>query len=55
MSAAKNEVREPNETTELDAVVVGAGFSGLYMLHQFRALGLSAKVYDAAAGGGGTW
>ena len=38
-----------------DAVVVGAGFAGLYMLHSLRALGLSAKVYEAAAGVGGTW
>ncbi len=26
-------------TTELDAVVVGAGFAGLYMLHRLRKLG----------------
>jgi cyclohexanone monooxygenase len=38
-----------------DAVVVGAGFAGLYMLHRLRALGFSAKVYEAAAGLGGTW
>jgi hypothetical protein len=28
-----------------DAVVIGAGFSGLYMLHRLRELGLSARVY----------
>ena len=39
----------------LDAVVVGAGFSGLYMLHRLRQLGLSAKVFDAATDVGGTW
>ena len=55
MTAGASATGSTNETTELDAVVVGAGFSGLYMLHQFRALGLSAKVYDAAAGVGGTW
>jgi cation diffusion facilitator CzcD-associated flavoprotein CzcO len=41
--------------TELDAVVVGAGFSGLYMLHRLRELGFSARVYEAGAGIGGTW
>src|SRR5215469_2297384 len=40
---------------QLDAVVVGAGFSGLYMLHRLRRLGLSAKVFDAASDVGGTW
>jgi cation diffusion facilitator CzcD-associated flavoprotein CzcO len=39
----------------LDAVVVGAGFSGLYMLHRLRELGLSTRVYEAADGVGGTW
>ena len=40
---------------ELDAVVVGAGFAGLYLLHRLRELGLSARVYEVAAGVGGTW
>jgi cyclohexanone monooxygenase len=39
----------------LDAVVAGAGFSGLYMLHKLRELGLSAVVFEAADGVGGTW
>jgi cation diffusion facilitator CzcD-associated flavoprotein CzcO len=40
---------------DLDAVVVGAGFSGLYMLHRFRGLGLSALVLERGHGVGGTW
>jgi cyclohexanone monooxygenase len=39
----------------VDVVVVGAGFSGLYMLHKLRALGFSARVYEAGGGVGGTW
>jgi cyclohexanone monooxygenase len=39
----------------VDVVVVGAGFGGLYMLHRLRGLGLSAIVFEAAAGVGGTW
>jgi cyclohexanone monooxygenase len=39
----------------LDAVIVGAGFAGLYMLHRARGLGLSAQVFEAGAGVGGTW
>ena len=38
-----------------DAVIVGAGFSGLYMLHKLRAQGLTARVYEAGTGVGGTW
>jgi cyclohexanone monooxygenase len=43
------------ETASFDAVVVGAGFAGLYMLHRLRGLGLSARVYEAGGGVGGTW
>jgi cyclohexanone monooxygenase len=39
----------------LDAVVVGAGFAGLYTLHRLRGLGLSVRVYEAGKGVGGTW
>jgi len=38
-----------------DVVVVGAGFSGLYLLHRLRRAGLSAVVLEAADDVGGTW
>lgn len=41
--------------TRLDAVVVGAGFSGLYMLYKLRQIGMSAKVVEAGGDVGGTW
>jgi len=41
--------------TQLDAVVVGAGFAGLYMLHRLRGIGFSVRVLEAASGVGGTW
>lgn len=44
-----------NQPTALDAVVIGAGFSGLYMLYRLREAGLSVRVYDAADGVGGVW
>src|SRR6516225_9071401 len=41
---------------DFDAVVVGSGFSGLYMLYRLRdVLGLSVRVYEAGDGVGGTW
>jgi cyclohexanone monooxygenase len=39
----------------MDAVVVGAGFAGLYMLHRLRQAGLSVKVFERGDGVGGTW
>jgi cyclohexanone monooxygenase len=46
--------RLPNKP-ELDAVIVGAGFAGLYALHKLRGLGLRVRVFEAAGGVGGTW
>jgi cation diffusion facilitator CzcD-associated flavoprotein CzcO len=40
---------------DFDAVIVGAGFAGLCMLHRLRGLGLSARVFEAGSGVGGTW
>ncbi len=40
---------------DVDAVVVGAGFAGLYMLHRLRAMGLSVRVFERGSGVGGTW
>jgi cyclohexanone monooxygenase len=40
---------------QIDAVIVGAGFAGLYMLHRLRQMGLSARVFEAGSGIGGTW
>ena len=42
-------------SNEVDAVIVGAGFSGLYMLHRLHELGLTTRLFDAADGVGGTW
>ena len=42
-------------TQSFDAVIVGAGFAGLYMLHKLRNQGFSAIVLEAADGVGGTW
>jgi cyclohexanone monooxygenase len=38
-----------------DAVVVGAGFAGMYMLHRLRGQGFSVRVYEQGDGVGGTW
>lgn len=39
----------------VDAVVIGAGFSGLYITHLLRERGLSVQGFEAGSGVGGTW
>ena len=50
-----NSPAENGQAAELDAIIVGAGFSGLYMLYSLRELGLSARVLEQGGGVGGTW
>ena len=45
-----------SENPNFDAVVIGAGFSGMYMLKSLRdKLGLNVRVYEAGETVGGTW
>lgn len=45
----------PDHGAHFDIIIVGAGFAGMYMLHRARQAGLSARVYEAGGGVGGTW
>jgi cation diffusion facilitator CzcD-associated flavoprotein CzcO len=38
-----------------DAIIIGAGISGLYQLHRLRELGMSVRVLESGTGVGGTW
>ena len=40
---------------QIDAIIVGAGFAGLYALYRLRGLGFSVRVFEAGDGVGGTW
>ncbi len=40
---------------DLDVVVVGAGFAGVYLLYRLRRLGFSTTVIESADDVGGTW
>ena len=53
--STQNRPERPPEVAVFDAVVVGAGFAGMYMLHRLRGLGFTARVYEAGGGVGGTW
>jgi cyclohexanone monooxygenase len=44
-----------NVPTMVDAVIVGAGFSGMYLLHKLRQQNLTAVVFEAGTDVGGTW
>jgi len=40
---------------DLDVMIVGAGFGGMYMLKKSREMGLKARVFERGDGVGGTW
>jgi cation diffusion facilitator CzcD-associated flavoprotein CzcO len=46
---------EEDLAPEFDAVVIGAGVSGLYQLYKLRELGLKVRVFETGTGVGGTW
>jgi cyclohexanone monooxygenase len=54
MSTAEQTVG-PDAAAHFDAIVVGAGFAGMYMLHRLREQGLTVRVFEAGGDVGGTW
>src|SRR3984957_624440 len=56
--AASRETQAPNEAAPIldyDAIIIGAGMSGIYQLHRLRELGLRVRVFEEGTGVGGTW
>ncbi len=49
------EYRMNQHNEELDVIIVGAGFSGLYMLYKMRKTNLKALIIERASDAGGTW
>jgi cation diffusion facilitator CzcD-associated flavoprotein CzcO len=49
----KADAAEPDRA--FDAVIIGAGFAGMYMLHRLRGLGFRVRVFEAGGDVGGTW
>jgi cation diffusion facilitator CzcD-associated flavoprotein CzcO len=45
----------PEAERSFDVIVVGAGFGGIYMVHQLREHGFSVRALEAGTGVGGTW
>src|ERR1700741_4095291 len=48
-------MRMAKSDESFDALIIGAGFSGLYVLHRLRQLGLRTRVLEMAENVGGTW
>jgi cyclohexanone monooxygenase len=48
-------MREENSVRSVDAVVIGAGFAGLYAIHKLRGMGLSVQAFESGPDVGGTW
>ncbi len=55
MGSAQPAVEAANDIQTFDAVVIGAGVSGMYQLHRLRKLGMRSLVLEAGSGVGGTW
>ena len=53
MSATKEQVSALPDS--VDAIVVGAGFAGLYAIYKLRELGLTHRGFEAGSDVGGTW
>jgi cation diffusion facilitator CzcD-associated flavoprotein CzcO len=45
----------PNSALDFDAIIIGAGLSGMYQLYRLRELGLRTRVFEAGTDVGGTW
>src|SRR4030088_2205033 len=56
--AASRETQAPPDAApalDYDAIIIGAGMSGLYQLYRLRELGLRVRVFETGTGVGGTW
>jgi len=55
MTSENQPPRSGGSIEHYDAVIIGAGVSGMYALHHLREMGLRVRVYDGASDVGGTW
>src|SRR3984957_13429617 len=49
MSTTEVKERDSAETDELDVIIVGAGFAGVYLLDRLRGMGMSVQVFEAGS------
>ena len=49
------DLAQAGEVERFDAIIIGAGITGLYQLHCLLQAGFSVRAFDDAGGVGGTW
>ena len=54
-SQAKAHHVKADSAVDFEAIIIGAGVSGLYQLYKLRELGLKVRVFETGTGFGGTW
>jgi cyclohexanone monooxygenase len=55
MSTTEAKRTDSGEIEDLDVIIVGAGFAGLYLLDRLRSMGMAVQVFEAGGGLGGVW
>ena len=55
MSASLEASAAAGQTLDFDAIIIGAGMSGMFQLLRLREMGLRVRVFEAGTGVGGTW
>ena len=55
MASSEQDRNSAASSPDWDAIIIGAGMSGMYQLYRLRRLGLRVRVFEAGTGVGGTW
>ena len=55
MTTTEPKMTDNGEIEDLDVILVGAGFAGLYLLDRLRSMDMTVRVIEAGAGLGGVW
>jgi cation diffusion facilitator CzcD-associated flavoprotein CzcO len=55
LASSEQDQNPASSGPDWDAIIIGAGMSGMYQLYRLRGLGLRVRVFEAGTGVGGTW
>jgi len=55
MTSTQQQTESAQDIEQFDAIIIGAGVTGLYALYRLRQLGFSARSFEEGSGVGGTW
>jgi cation diffusion facilitator CzcD-associated flavoprotein CzcO len=47
--------RPVSKAKDFEAIIIGGGISGMFMLYRLRELGMTVRVYETGTDSGGTW